>query len=113
MVECFEMDKPKAKSRPWSVKATVAKPMEGRTRNPFYHTSRWKKESRAYREANPLCVMCKAMGYLVPVKVVDHIVPLEICSNPWDKSNWQPLCSKHNNSKAAEDKVLITKHRAK
>jgi 5-methylcytosine-specific restriction endonuclease McrA len=113
VVECFKMDKPKAKSRPWSVKVTESKPMEGRSRNSFYHTSRWKKESRAYREANPLCVKHKAMGYLVPVKVVDHIVPLEICADPWDKLNWQSLCSSCNNSKAAEDKVLIAKHRAK
>jgi len=106
------MDIPKSKKRPWGM-LPPDRPMQGRSRIAFYHTARWTRESRAYREANPLCRKCKEQGIVTPSKVVDHIIPLEICEDPWDRNNWQPLCGSHNNSKAAEDKILIAKNRKK
>ena len=85
--------------------------MATRNRVDFYHTSRWARESSAFRRANPLCLRCKENGLIVPSEVTDHRIPLEICPDPWDKANWDPLCKKCNNQKAAADKKLIQKHK--
>jgi len=60
---------------------------------------------------NPLCRKCQEKGFIVPSEVTDHKVPLEICKDPWDKKNWDPLCKKCNNTKAAEDRILIQQYR--
>jgi len=85
--------------------------MSGRTRTAFYHTARWTKESKAFRETHPLCEECKKEGVIFPSQVVDHVIPLEICSDPWDHKNWRAICFRHNNKKAASDKKLIQEHR--
>lgn len=105
------MYKPKSTVRPWNLKPKVSYPMQGRKSNYFYHCARWTIESRLYRQENPLCVECEKEGIIYPAEVVDHIIPLAICEDPWDKSNWQSLCFKHNNKKAAKDKKLIQQYR--
>lgn len=72
-----------------------------------YHTSRWTKESRAFRAVHPLCVMCEKKGLIAASEVVDHIVPYPVCSDFWDVNNWQALCKKHNAEKGNKDKKLI------
>jgi 5-methylcytosine-specific restriction protein A len=104
------MEKPKSKQRPWGTKPAL-RPMQFRKSSDFYHTSQWTKESKAFREANPLCRPCQEEGIIYPAEMVDHIIPLEICKDPWDHNNWQPICRKHNNKKAAQDKKLIQKYR--
>ena len=37
--------------------------------------SRWRRESKAFLQAHPLCVRCLASGKYVRATVVDHIVP--------------------------------------
>jgi 5-methylcytosine-specific restriction protein A len=100
------MDKPKAKLRPWDKPKTseLSAPMSGRTRNPFYHTSRWKKESKAFRDQHPLCSRCMEEGIIAPTEVTDHKIPVGICPDPWDQNNWDGLCKKHNITKGIEDK---------
>ena len=107
------MKRPASRERPWSLKKTQASQpaMITRARDPFYHTTRWKKESRAFREANPLCAECAREGLTGPAEVTDHIVPKDICRDPWDWKNWQGLCKKHHVRKAAKDKQLIKNHR--
>jgi 5-methylcytosine-specific restriction enzyme A len=105
------MDKPKAKNRPWNIRAAQPAPMAQRVRIDFYHTSRWKKESRLFRSEHPLCRKCEEEGIVYPSEVTDHIVPLEICEDPWDWKNWDGLCKRHNNIKAAADKILIKQYR--
>lgn len=77
-----------------------------------YHTWRWTKESRAFREDHPLCVLCLEKGLFVPSEVVDHIVPVAVCKDFWDQSNWQALCKKCNAIKGNKDKKLIKKGRS-
>jgi len=107
------MKRPGSRERPWNLKkARVSQPaMSDRPRDPFYHTTRWKKESRAFRQANPLCVECKKEGITSPAEITDHIIPKDICSDPWDQGNWQGLCKKHHAVKAVRDRQLIKKHR--
>lgn len=105
------MYKPKSKRRPWSKPAIAGPPIANRSRDPFYHTSRWKRESRVFRAEHPLCARCERAGLVEPAEVTDHVIPLEICEDPWDHNNWQSLSKKCNNIKAAEDKKLIRQHR--
>ena len=44
-------------------------------------------------------------------EVTDHIIPKEICGDPWDQANWQPLCKKCHQDKAPKDKKLIAQYR--
>jgi 5-methylcytosine-specific restriction protein A len=53
---------------------------------------------------NPVCAICKAENIITPSEVTDHIVPKDICKDPWDQTNWQALCKKHHAIKGAQDK---------
>lgn len=75
--------------------------------NDKYHTYRWTKESKAFRETHPLCAMCLKKGLYVASEVVDHIIPVAICDDFWDQNNWQALCSKCNADKGNKDKKII------
>jgi 5-methylcytosine-specific restriction endonuclease McrA len=103
------MDKPKSKIRPWALKKPDGPPIARRTRDEFYHTSRWKRESKDFLQQNPLCIQCGKEGYLIPATITDHIIPKNTCKDPWDRSNWQPLCKRHNLTKGAQDKKYFKK----
>jgi 5-methylcytosine-specific restriction endonuclease McrA len=103
------MDKPKSKIRPWQGK--LKRPMQDRSRVDFYHQARWTRESRLFRELHPFCTKCAEEGVVHPSEVTDHKVPLVICEDPWDWNNWDAICRRHNNIKAAQDKKLIQLHK--
>src|SRR5574343_511605 len=106
------MEKPRSMQRPWSKKPVITvAPMATRKRDPFYHTSRWRRLSQAFLKRNPLCLRCEQKGFTVPSEVTDHIIPKQLCSDPWDQTNWQPLCKKCNIEKGAEDTQKINQAR--
>lgn len=89
-------------------------PQDAYVSAPEYHTSRWTKRSREFRKSHPLCENCKKKGLIVPSQVVDHIVPVALCEDFWDETNWQALCQHCNLEKGNKDKLLInSKLRAK
>ena len=60
----------------------------------LYDLRRWRRASRAYLGAHPLCVMCEQQGRATLATVVDHVIPHK--GDPvlfWDESNWQGLCA--------------------
>lgn len=78
-----------------------------------YHTSRWTKESKAFRYKK-ICFYCKEKGIVTEAQCTDHKVPPEVYGDFWDKSNWVPSCTKCNNEKGlTTDKKLIQEHRRK
>lgn len=82
--------------------------MENRIRSDDrYHSSRWTNESREFRRLNPLCVNCQKKGIIKASEVTDHVVPVSIHPNFWDKTNWQALCKSCNIEKGNQDKQLI------
>lgn len=105
--------------RPWLPKkeAREKEPAKMKTRkrsDDLYHTHRWTRASRVFREANPLCALCLTRDKYTPTEVVDHIIPSEVCEDFWDKENWQPLCRKCNNHKGrTTDKKIIANHKRK
>lgn len=48
---------------------------------------------------DPLCVMCKANGRIVPATVADHIVPIKRGGARFDMDNGQGLCHDCHNRK--------------
>ena len=72
----------------------------------LYDRQRWRRRSRAFLQANPLCVMCTAAGRVTLAQLVDHIVPHKGDEELfWDEANWQPLCAKdHSAAKQAQEK---------
>lgn len=105
------MFKPKSKHRPWegirSEQPVLV--MASRKRDEFYHTARWKRESRVFRQDKPLCAECKREGLIVPAEVTDHIIPKNACPDPWDRNNWEGLCKKHHAKKGSRDKKHFKK----
>lgn len=60
---------------------------------------RWRAARRAFLDANPLCLMCKAQGIRTQANIVDHIKAHRgDLALFWDPSNWQPMCAHHHNS---------------
>lgn len=84
----------------------VASPTPYRSAD-FYHSSRWTRLSKAFREQHPVCERCRINGKIVPAVVVDHIIPAELCADPFDVNNLQSLCEHCNLSKASEDRKMI------
>lgn len=100
-------------TRPWIAVETRGEKMEDRRRSADeYHTARWTRESKAFKQAHPLCRRCELRGLVRASEVTDHIVPFEVYGNFWDQSNWQGLCRQCNIEKGNQDKQLIQKYRA-
>lgn len=55
---------------------------------------KWRKESKAWLQQNPLCAECERSGRITLATDVDHIIPhrgdMDLF---WRRSNWQSLCS--------------------
>lgn len=101
-------------TRPWIPQQTRATKMEDRPRSADeYHTARWTRESKAFKQAHPLCARCQSNGIIRQTEVTDHIIPAEIYGDFWDQKNWGPLCRRCNIEKGNEDKKLIQNFRAK
>lgn len=77
----------------------------------LYHTYRWTRLSRAFRQSHPLCAECARNGRLKAAEVVDHIVPFPVCRDFFDESNLQSLCADCNIAKGNRDKVVIAEWR--
>lgn len=77
----------------------------------LYHTFRWTRLSRAFRQSHPLCAECARNGRLKAAEVVDHIVPFPVCRDFFDESNLQSLCADCNIAKGNRDKAVIAEWR--
>jgi len=84
--------------------------------NEIHSSSRWRKTSRLYREAHPICEACikaseragkgldKRAGMINLATGVDHIVPLFAGGDPYDWNNLQSLCSFHHSLKSQAER---------
>lgn len=84
--------------------------------NEIHSSSRWRKTSRLYREANPICEAClkaskragqradKRAGMMNLATSVDHIVPLFAGGDPYDWNNLQSLCDYHHSLKSQAER---------
>lgn len=84
--------------------------------NKIHSSNRWRKTSRLYREANPICEQClkaskegdqsrgKRAGMINLATSVDHIVPLFAGGEPYDWNNLQSLCDYHHALKSQRER---------
>ena len=97
--------KPKKIRRPWERQAST--PQEGRKADDsFYHTTAWRKTSRAYRKAYPLCECeeCEKKERFWPAECVDHIIPIGQGGAKLDWENLQSMNNKCHNRKSARER---------
>lgn len=96
---CSKMAKINTKppARPWIPEAKPFGRIKDRDRNQgFYNSTAWRKYSKAFKMANPLC----SCG--MPTAYTDHIKPINEGGAKWDYENLQPLCVKCNAAKTGK-----------
>ena len=69
----------------------------------FYGSPVWRRASYQFKLSNPLCVECLKEGRNTATQITDHIKPISEGADPWDRTNWQPLCKQHHNIKRNEE----------
>ena len=69
-----------------------------------YRTGRWRRLRARYLNVNPVCVLCDEENKSEPAVIVDHAVPIQDGIDPWDESNWQGLCYRHDAKKRGQTK---------
>lgn len=84
--------------------------------NEIHSSSRWRKTSQLYREANPICEAClkaskgldkglgNTAGMINLATSVDHIVPLFAGGSAYDWNNLQSLCDYHHSLKSQAER---------
>ena len=69
----------------------------------------WRKASKQFLHAHPLCVACMRQGKYVKATVVDHIIPHRGDTKLfWDRSNWQALCKPCHDKKTGNEDTLVS-----
>ena len=69
----------------------------------FYNSWPWRKFAKRFKQNNPLCVECLKKELVVPVYVVDHIVPINAGGANLDEANCQSLCESCHNRKSSNE----------
>lgn len=84
--------------------------------NKIHSSSRWRRTSLLYREANPLCEQClreaeegdqsrkKGLGMINLATSVDHIKSLADGGDPFNWDNLQSLCDYHHSKKSQAER---------
>lgn len=71
----------------------------------FYASSAWIKVRDRRRAENPICQECERKGLIRPMKIVDHIQPIDERPDlALDLDNTQSLCEFHHTLKTNADK---------
>jgi 5-methylcytosine-specific restriction enzyme A len=70
----------------------------------FYDSPAWRRLRAELKRREPLCRECFAHGRMVPMKVADHIVPIEQGGAKLDINNLQPLCRTCDQSKRGRER---------
>jgi len=95
--------KPKKVRRPWEPKPQPKQ--SGRKADAsFYHTTAWRKTTKAYRTAHPLCEECLKKERTTPAALTDHITPIEKGGDPFDWDNLQAMCHTCHNQKSGRER---------
>jgi 5-methylcytosine-specific restriction protein A len=69
----------------------------------FYNSWPWRKFAKIFKQNNPLCVECEKKDLIVPVKVVDHVIPINAGGAKLEDGNCQSLCESCHNRKSANE----------
>lgn len=101
--EGFPVPDRAAQYRPTPKRPTPSAEARG-SREERGYDHRWRKATKAYLNAHPLCVRCSAQNRVAGSEVVDHIIPHKGDRGLfWDISNWQALCKRCHDRKSATE----------
>ena len=108
---------PKPKPLPWVIKT----PKRQGSNQEYYGKPAHRKQSIAYRKANPICEVCSKKGIARPViqdnkrvGVMDHIIPIENEGSKTDLRNIMSMCSYrkgscHDKKRSLESRQIFVK----
>lgn len=77
---------------------------KGAYKEPRYNTQQWRNVRELVLQQQPLCQACEAVGLLTLAQMVDHIKPVRLGGEFWDRDNLQPLCNSCHASKSARER---------
>lgn len=67
----------------------------------FYDSPRWRALRRLVLAADPFCRYCKAENLATESNIADHIIPVSLGGDKWDRNNLQGICTRHHNIKSS------------
>lgn len=86
-------------------------PEEVRSADRRGYNAAWRKASKQFLAAHPLCGECRLNGRLVKATVVDHVIPHRGDKELfWDRSNWRALCKRCHDRKTRREDETPTYH---
>jgi len=105
----FLMNRPKSKQRPWSIKSQQLRRSRADPETNFITHRDGRKRAKHSGRKIHYANSAKEKVFIIPSEVTDHKIPKNVCKDPWDKSNWEALCKRHNLAKGAQDKKHFKK----
>lgn len=69
----------------------------------LYKTARHKNTSAKHRRTYPYCYTCAQEGIIKLGDMMDHIIPVNVGGDPWDKRNRQTMCTPCHNVKRGKE----------
>lgn len=87
----FAQSNPPVKKERWS---------KGENAN-IYDSPRWRKLRPLVLEDEPFCKFCLEEKKIGNSEIVDHIIPIEMGGEIWDRKNLQGICTSHHNTKSS------------
>ena len=77
---------------------------KGAYKEPRYNTQQWRNVRALILQDSPLCKACEEVGLITLAQMVDHINPVRLGGDFWDRDNLQPLCNSCHASKSAKER---------
>jgi 5-methylcytosine-specific restriction enzyme A len=69
-----------------------------------YNTQQWRNVRALILQDSPLCKACEEVGLITLAQMVDHINPVRLGGEFWDRDNLQPLCNSCHARKSAKER---------
>lgn len=71
-----------------------------------YWSTAWRRARVGFIAKHPTCNSCGRTA-----TVVDHITPVTMGGEFWDRNNWQPLCESCHNRKSSGERKNLSRGR--
>jgi len=75
----------------------------GKANRDVYDSPKWKKIRAIVKDEEPVCRLCLAQQFVVDTEVIDHIIPINMGGDPYDRNNLQGLCRPCHEAKSRRE----------
>lgn len=69
----------------------------------LYKTNRHRNASARHRMKYPYCYTCQEQGITTLADMMDHVIPVNVGGDPWDRRNRMSMCHNCHNSKRGKE----------